>query len=88
MPLELGLMFALGLVGSLHCVQMCGPIVLAFNLPLKRADALRANLGYNAGRTSLTPCWERWPELWAVASAWWAAWRASRPARASSPALL
>ena len=50
MPLELGLMFALGLVGSLHCVQMCGPIVLAFSLPLNRPDALRANLGYNAGR--------------------------------------
>ena len=50
MPLELGLMFALGLVGSLHCVQMCGPIVLAFSLPLNRPDSLRANLGYNAGR--------------------------------------
>ena len=50
MPLELGLIFALGLLGSLHCVQMCGPIVLAFSLPLKRSDALRANLGYNAGR--------------------------------------
>ena len=43
-------MFALGLLGSLHCVQMCGPIVLAFSLPLNRSDALRANLGYNAGR--------------------------------------
>ncbi len=50
MPLELGLVFLLGLVSSLHCVQMCGPIVLAFSLPLKRSDALRAHLQYNAGR--------------------------------------
>jgi sulfite exporter TauE/SafE len=50
MPLELGLVFLLGLVSSLHCVQMCGPIVLAFSLPLNRADSLRAQLHYNAGR--------------------------------------
>ena len=50
MPLELGLVFLLGLVSSLHCVQMCGPIVLAFSLPLNRSDALRAHLQYNAGR--------------------------------------
>ena len=31
MPLELSLVFILGLVSSLHCVQMCGPIVLAFS---------------------------------------------------------
>jgi sulfite exporter TauE/SafE len=37
MPLELSLVFLLGLVSSLHCVQMCGPIVLAFSLPLKRS---------------------------------------------------
>src|SRR5450759_4675068 len=50
MPLELGLAFLLGLVSSLHCVQMCGPIVLAFSLPLKRSQALRAHVQYNAGR--------------------------------------
>jgi sulfite exporter TauE/SafE len=50
MPLELGLVFLLGLVSSLHCVQMCGPIVLAFSLPLSRPQALRAHLQYNAGR--------------------------------------
>jgi sulfite exporter TauE/SafE len=50
MPLELGLIFILGLVSSLHCVQMCGPIVLAFSLPLPRPEALRAQLHYNAGR--------------------------------------
>jgi sulfite exporter TauE/SafE len=50
MSLELGLIFILGLVSSLHCVQMCGPIVLAFSLPLSRPEALRAQLHYNAGR--------------------------------------
>ncbi len=50
MPLELGLIFILGLVSSLHCVQMCGPIVLAFSLPLSRPEALRAQVHYNAGR--------------------------------------
>jgi sulfite exporter TauE/SafE len=43
-------MFVLGVVGSLHCVQMCGPIVLAYSLPLDRSRALRAHLQYNAGR--------------------------------------
>jgi hypothetical protein len=50
MPVELGLVFILGLVSSLHCVQMCGPIVLAFSLPLRRPEALRAHVQYNAGR--------------------------------------
>src|ERR1039457_5915089 len=50
MPFELGLVFVLGLVSSLHCVQMCGPIVLAFSLPLSRPEALRAHVQYNAGR--------------------------------------
>ena len=50
MSLELGLIFILGLVSSLHCVQMCGPIVLAFSLPLSRPEALRAQVHYNAGR--------------------------------------
>lgn len=30
-PADLGLAFGLGLAGSLHCAQMCGPIVLAFS---------------------------------------------------------
>jgi len=54
-PVELGLVFILGLVSSLHCVQMCGPIVLAFSLPLGRGEVARANAGYNAGRI-LTYC--------------------------------
>jgi uncharacterized protein len=50
MLIELGLVFALGIVSSLHCVQMCGPLVLAFSLPLQGRRVARANLGYNAGR--------------------------------------
>jgi len=50
MPIELGIVFMLGLVSSLHCVQMCGPIVLAFSIPLPRTAVVRAQLGYNAGR--------------------------------------
>jgi len=49
-PVEFSLVFVLGLVGSLHCLQMCGPIVLAYSLPLDRARAGRAHLQYNAGR--------------------------------------
>ena len=50
MPLELGIVFLLGLASSLHCLQMCGPIVLAFSIPLPKNAILRAQLGYNAGR--------------------------------------
>ena len=50
MPLELGLVFGLGLVSGLHCLQMCGPIVLCYSLKLRREDALRAHLAYNGGR--------------------------------------
>jgi sulfite exporter TauE/SafE len=48
-PLELSLVFMLGLVSGLHCLQMCGPIVLAYSLPLK-SGRTRAHLSYNAGR--------------------------------------
>lgn len=44
--------FALGLVGSLHCAGMCGPLALA--LPGAGATAasyLAGRLAYNAGRT-------------------------------------
>jgi len=56
--LELGVMFMLGLVSSLHCVQMCGPIVLSYSVAVtqlqQKASAvsplLRNHLAYNAGR--------------------------------------
>ena len=60
--MDFTLMFVLGLVSSLHCVQMCGPIVLSYSAaagftpqplgpgsPLKFA-LLPQHLAYNAGR--------------------------------------
>src|ERR1044072_3946191 len=50
---EFYLIFALGLVSSLHCVQMCGPVVLSYSLPLgkrPRKQQFFAHLSYNAGR--------------------------------------
>jgi sulfite exporter TauE/SafE len=56
---EFSLVFALGLAASLHCVQMCGPIVISYSVSLARHGASRggirrqvllAHLGYNAGR--------------------------------------
>lgn len=51
-PVELSIPFGLGVVASLHCSQMCGPLVLAYSLPLHSAGrrALGAHLSYNAGR--------------------------------------
>ncbi|MGD0364208.1 MAG: sulfite exporter TauE/SafE family protein [Bryobacteraceae bacterium] len=51
------LMFALGLVSGIHCVQMCGPIVLSYSLPLAGGVAPRAKLAwahfwYNLGRVT------------------------------------
>lgn len=46
---EISLVFALGLAASLHCVQMCGPIVISYSVFLKR-DIMLAHLSYNAGR--------------------------------------
>ncbi len=34
--IELWVMFTLGLVSSLHCVQMCGPIVLSYSVAAVR----------------------------------------------------
>lgn len=48
---ELWLMFALGLVSSLHCVQMCGPIVVSYSLPRQgRPRMWLSHVGYNTGR--------------------------------------
>ena len=58
--LEFGVMFTLGLVSSLHCVQMCGPIVLSYSVALESLQKgtgrnsplplLSNHLAYNAGR--------------------------------------
>jgi sulfite exporter TauE/SafE len=59
---EFWLMFVLGLVSSIHCVQMCGPIVLSYSLPLavvgqavspaRRRELSLAHLWYNLGRVT------------------------------------
>jgi len=56
--LEFGVMFMLGLVSSLHCLQMCGPIVLSYSVAVNQLQKeasvvsllLRNHLAYNAGR--------------------------------------
>ena len=57
---ELAVMFTLGLASSLHCVQMCGPIVLSYSLGASQTGRTSAagtvpyfvlgHLAYNAGR--------------------------------------
>jgi sulfite exporter TauE/SafE len=49
-PLELSAMLGLGLASGLHCLQMCGPIVLSYSLPLHSGEAVRAHILYNLGR--------------------------------------
>ncbi|MFZ0685777.1 MAG: sulfite exporter TauE/SafE family protein [Terriglobales bacterium] len=57
--LELSVVFMLGLVSSLHCVQMCGPIVLSYSVALAPTPAsatktspslVLGHVAYNAGR--------------------------------------
>ena len=48
-PLEFTAVFALGLAGSLHCLGMCGPIVLSYSVAL-RGPRPAAHLAYNSGR--------------------------------------
>ena len=45
--------FGLGLIGSIHCAQMCGPVVLAYSMamgPQPPARMALAHGSYNAGR--------------------------------------
>ena len=54
-PLEFSLVFTLGLVGSLHCLQMCGPIVMSYSVSMAgkgagRREMLAAHVAYNGGR--------------------------------------
>jgi uncharacterized protein len=56
--IEIWVVFTLGLVSSLHCVQMCGPIVLSYSVALDQSKGagrapgalLFGHLAYNAGR--------------------------------------
>jgi len=46
--LEIALPLGLGIVSSLHCAQMCGPIVLSYSMAGRSTPA--GHLCYNAGR--------------------------------------
>jgi uncharacterized protein len=54
-PGDFNLVLVLGFVSSLHCVQMCGPIVLTYsvaaNTDAGRRSLLGLHLAYNSGRT-------------------------------------
>lgn len=52
---EFSVIFGLGLVSSLHCVQMCGPLVVSYSLALGQRGAsqlILAHLSYNLGRVA------------------------------------
>lgn len=55
--LEIYAAFIFGLLGSLHCLGMCGPIVMAYTIPLtkskieKKLFLIVPHLFYNFGRT-------------------------------------
>jgi len=54
-PNDFYLVLILGFVSSLHCIQMCGPVVLTYsvaaNTETGRRSFLGLHLAYNAGRT-------------------------------------
>src|SRR3974390_2521807 len=47
-PLELSVPFGLGVISSLHCAQMCGPIVLSYSMGGR--GTVTGHLCYNTGR--------------------------------------
>ncbi len=46
---DAALPLALGIASSVHCAQMCGPIVIAYSLPMTSGRG-SAHVAYNAGR--------------------------------------
>ncbi len=52
---DFSLVLAFGFISSLHCVQMCGPLVLTYSVAANtgrgRRPLLGLHLAYNAGRT-------------------------------------
>ncbi len=52
---DFSLVLAFGFLSSLHCMQMCGPIVLTYSVAANTTEGRRRFLGlhlaYNAGRT-------------------------------------
>ena len=49
---EIGSMFVLGVTAGLHCIGMCGPIVLTLQAPMMRERRWAGNLAYNLGRVT------------------------------------
>jgi hypothetical protein len=49
MFLELFPSFIVGLIGSLHCLGMCGPLIVAYSLHLSGTGAVPARAGFRAG---------------------------------------
>ncbi len=45
MAIELMAPFLIGLLGSLHCLGMCGPLVMAYAVHIKSPDTRTAALG-------------------------------------------
>jgi uncharacterized protein len=54
-PADFSLVLSFGFISSLHCVQMCGPLVLTYSVAANtgtgRVSMLALHLSYNAGRT-------------------------------------
>ena len=50
---DLTIAFGVGVVGSLHCVQMCGPIVLSYSLRSAGGPSMAAHCAYNLGRITM-----------------------------------
>ena len=52
---DISIVLTFGFVSSLHCVQMCGPVVLSYSVAANAAQGRRSFLGlhlaYNAGRS-------------------------------------
>lgn len=49
-PLEFSAVFSLGLISGMHCLGMCGPIVLSYGLGMRGTRAVAAHAAYNSGR--------------------------------------
>ncbi len=55
--MDLGAAFILGLLGSLHCAGMCGPLALALPISGNSRFSFRVGrVGYNLGRISAYAC--------------------------------
>jgi sulfite exporter TauE/SafE len=54
-PSDFSLVLLLGFVSSLHCAQMCGPIVLTYSVAANTNGARRSLLGLHLPITLAAP---------------------------------